>query len=132
MPSAAQQLAVAASNATGRLLLTTWTADGWRTERRGVRPSHWLPELPHSEHEIWVKECQIRDLLLAISLARSPLGQARGAQVSPVPLLDSGDSGASANLPNNSRRGARTSRGAAHLQDRFSNIGATATHSQEK
>ena len=31
-----------------------------------LRVSHWLPCFPHSAREIWVKQRQIRDLLLAI------------------------------------------------------------------
>jgi hypothetical protein len=31
-----------------------------------LRMTHWLPSFPHSNREIWVKQRQIRDLLLAI------------------------------------------------------------------
>ena len=31
-----------------------------------LRATHWLPQFPHSEREIWVKQRQVRDLLLAI------------------------------------------------------------------
>jgi hypothetical protein len=31
-----------------------------------LRQTHWLPSFPHSDREIWVKQRQIRDLLLAI------------------------------------------------------------------
>ena len=31
-----------------------------------LRASHWIPSFPHSAREIWVKQRQIRDLLLAI------------------------------------------------------------------
>ena len=31
-----------------------------------LRASYWIPSFPHSEREIWVKQRQIRDLLLAI------------------------------------------------------------------
>ena len=31
-----------------------------------LRATYWLPQFPHSEREIWVKQRQVRDLLLAI------------------------------------------------------------------
>jgi hypothetical protein len=31
-----------------------------------LRQSHWLPSFPHSAREIWIKQRQFRDLLLAI------------------------------------------------------------------
>jgi hypothetical protein len=31
-----------------------------------LRMTHWLPSFPHDNREIWVKQRQIRDLLLAI------------------------------------------------------------------
>ena len=33
-----------------------------------LRASHWIPSFPHSARETWVKQRQIRDLLLAIEL----------------------------------------------------------------